>query len=129
MTPMFRTSVTCLFVLCALGTAGCGHSAPQLTIDPALAQASFEQFLQVWKKGGNPRDLQTASPTIIVGEPDWEAGRKLTDFKILKDKQRNDGVNLHLTAQLALNSKTGQTSKHEITYIVGTHPIVTIHRQ
>ena len=126
---MFRTALTCLFVLCALGTAGCGQSAPQLTIDPALAQASFEQFLQVWKKGGKPRDLQTASTTIIVGEPDWEAGRKLTGFKILKDKQRNDGANLHMTAQLAIHSKPGRTLKHEVTYIVGTSPIVTIHRQ
>lgn len=118
----------CLLVLLST-VIGCGEQPEPARLDSDIAREAVTQFLETWKRGGTPKELQAATPSIIVGEPEWEAGNKLAKFQVLKDKERQDGVNLHATVQLTTQSSKGRKSQSEVTYIVGTKPVITIHRK
>ena len=107
---------------------GCQKTAEPEVLDSQLAKVSIERFLSTWKQGGKPSDLPSAVPPIVVGDPDWESGLKLTNYAIVSDKA-SDGTNAHMTVKLELQSDKGQRSRPEITYIVGTSPVVTIQRK
>lgn len=108
--------------------AGCGSGGSHATLDATSARQEFERFLQTWQKGGKPAELRQATPQVVVSDADWDAGRKLVRYYI-DGKDFNDGRNLHITAQLILQDAARGTVQHELTYIVGTNPLVTIFRK
>lgn len=118
---LLATILPCLF--------GCAEQPKPASFDANVARDALTRFLDTWKRAGTPKDLQTGSPSIIVGEPDWESGGKLSKYEILKDRERQDGVNLHATVQLTIQSAKGKKQQTEVTYIVGTNPVITIHRK
>lgn len=103
---------------------GCGGS-PGLNrpLNQELARKSVGQAMQAWIDGKKPADLK---PDIIVGDPAWDGGRKLTAYKLLDDKERSDGSNLHITVEMEFKDASGRASKSQKTYIVGTSPVVSI---
>lgn len=109
--------------------AGCGgrYGAADLSVDPELARESFAAFLEAWKAGQTPADLQRRSPPILVGEPEWAAGTRLLSYEITAD-EFNDGANLHTAAELKLRDANGLESRQRVEYIVGTEPTVTVFR-
>ncbi len=121
-----------LCVLLALGgllaVGGCGNSTHKpMPLDKQVAKDSFTAFLEAWKAGEQQAALKQKSPSIVGGDPDWEAGAKLLSYKVL-DTEKSDGSNLHPTAELVLQTAEGrQTSK--ITYVVGTSPVITVFRE
>jgi hypothetical protein len=111
-----------------LMVAGCGgtHSKP-MPLDEQVAKDSFKAFLDAWQAGEQQSALKNKSPSIVGGDPEWEAGAKLISYKVL-DTAKSDGSNLHPTAELVLQTNQGrQTSK--ITYVVGTSPVITVFRK
>jgi hypothetical protein len=93
-------------------------------LDPELARSSLTTFLDTWKKGG-PAALKNESPEIIVGDPQWEQGARLVEYRVL-EPVTNDGSNLHAPVELELEDGSGKRSKQQVTYVVGTNPKVTI---
>jgi hypothetical protein len=111
-----------------LVVGGCGgtHSKP-MPLDEQVAKDSFTAFLEAWKAGEQQAALKNKTPSIVGGDPDWDAGAKLVSYKVL-DTAKSDGSNLHPTAELVLQTTQGrQTSK--ITYVVGTSPVITVFRE
>ena len=106
----------------AIGVTGCGntHSAP----DATTARDALSQALDLWKSGGSLTDLSSQTE-IVMSDVDWKAGRQLADYRIVRD--RDDGANLQTTVELAFKGKK-PSKPREVTYIVGTSPVVTIHR-
>ena len=121
---MIASKNHCLGVaaLALAAIVGCGPKAAKL--DKQTATTALNTFLEAWKKGETPQDLKAKSPPIIAGDDDFVAARKLVDFKVI-DAEKNDGSNLHALVELTLAEGTA-TRKRQVTYIVGTSPVITI---
>ena len=116
----------CLFVLFTLSIAltGCSRTARSLSLNQPKAREACTEFLTAWKNGKQVGDLK---PKIIGRDSDWETGKKLESFEILKD-ERSDGKNLHLTVRRTLKDDAGKETQQEVAYVVGTSPVVTVFR-
>lgn len=109
-------------VLLVLGLWGCSQAdTPSHPLDQDLARASVQKAMQAWVDGKTPTDLKSE---IVVGDPAWEQGEKLVSFEIMTNQETSDGSNLHIVVKQKFD-----TSDSEMTYIVGTSPVVTIFPQ
>lgn len=104
---------------------GCSQSARHLKVDEVRARAVCETFLNAWKAGKQPADLQ---PEIIGSDFEWKAQSQLLAFEI-QSKTHNDGANLHIPVRLTLKNTKGSELKSDVVYIVSTAPAVTIFRE
>ncbi|MBW3599180.1 MAG: hypothetical protein KY475_18155 [Planctomycetes bacterium] len=103
---------------------GCGPPAAP-SLDEAVARSSLSTFLEAWKRGERPESLREQSPTIIAGAPEWSAGMRLVSYRLLAPVTI-DGSNLHAPVEIELEDGAGARSKHDVLYIVGTSPAITI---
>ena len=110
-----------LSVLLVFGLCGCSQETPSHPLDQELARASIQKAMQAWVEGKTPEDLQ---PEIVVGDQAWEQGKKLVSFEIVSSAETSDGSNLHIPVKRKFDS-----SESEVTYIVGTSPVITIFPQ
>jgi hypothetical protein len=109
-------------VLLGFGLWGCSQSGtPSHPLDKDLARASIKQAMDAWVEGKSPKDLQ---PEVVVGDPDWNEGKKLVSWEIATKEETSDGSNLHILVKQRFES-----SESEVTYIVGTYPVITIFPQ
>lgn len=115
-----RCGIPCVWLV--FGLLGCSQGdTPSHSLDQDLARTSIQKAMQSWVDGKTPKDLQ---PEIVVGDPDWQQGKKLVSFEIEQDKETSDGSNLHIVVKQKFDE-----SDSDVTYIVGTSPVVTIFPQ
>jgi len=110
-----------LSVFLVLGLCGCSQETPSHPLDQELARASIQKAMQAWVEGKTPDDLK---PEIIVGDQSWVQGKKLVSFEVVTSEETSDGSNLHIPVKQKFES-----SESEVTYIVGTSPVITIFPQ
>ncbi len=103
------------------GAGGCSEESPSYPLDQDLARASVEKAMQAWVDGKSPKDLK---PEIIIGDPAWEQGKKMSSFEIVTAEETSDGSNLHIRVKRKFDS-----AESKVTYIVGTTPVITIFPQ
>jgi hypothetical protein len=107
------------YTLCSvpllLAVIGCERPLPQET-DPAKGRETLKAALDTWVKGGAPADLKP----VVVSDPDWADGHKLTRYEIDPDDGRA-GVDLLLKVKLTLQKKDGKTQEKQVNYVVGTN--------
>lgn len=108
----------CLLILLSGCSTGGEESHP---LEAELARSSLRQAMQAWVDGRSPKELL---PEIVVGDPDWEQGRRLDAFEILLTQETTDGSNLHIPVKRRFDN-----SESIVTYIVGTSPVVSIFPQ
>ena len=113
-------------LLCVLVTSGCQRTARDLPLDKAAARQSLTAFLDCWVEGKPVETLQSRTPAITGRDSDWDNGRKLVSYTI--GAETDDGTNMHITAKLVLGSEGGEEPPLDVTYIVGTSPVITIFR-
>lgn len=113
-----------VIVALCMTAIGCGHSGHNLSLDESKAKNACASFLNAWKDGKKSADLK---PGITGKDEDWEAGKKLDSFELLPN-QRSDGVNLRVPVRIVLKDDAGAESQQQVTYIVGTSPVVTVFR-
>jgi hypothetical protein len=115
----FAVAVACLLAV------GCGRSnAPT---DVPSAKAALTAALESWKAGQPPDSLRQRSPSIVMVDEAWQKGEKLESFENVAP-ETDDGVNLHCTVKLAINGERDVRRSEQVTYIVGTSPMITIFR-
>jgi hypothetical protein len=78
----------------------------------------------MWKDGKQVADL---GPKIVGKDADWEHGRTLESFQILPE-ERTDGANLFMKVRRTLKTPKGALLNQEVSYVVGTSPIITVFR-
>ncbi len=119
-----------LLALCGLLIVGGCDDRPTkpVPLDKQVAKDSFKAFLDAWQAGEQQSALKQKTPEIIGGDPDWEAGAKLVSYKLI-EMERDDGANLHPTAELVLQTAEGRQPPQKITYVVGTSPKITVFRE
>jgi hypothetical protein len=82
--------------------------------------------MEAWKNGKKPEDLKDGNPSIVVSDADWQAGRKLVSYKV--GAERDGGYNLHCTVDLVTTDDKGAEQPLQVTYVIGTSPVITIFR-
>jgi hypothetical protein len=109
--------------------AGC-NSGPQRAgpVDVELARESLRMALDSWKRGEPPDALRDGSPSITAQDMDWKAGYALVAYEIRGD-EREDAANLHCPVQLTLRDQQGREVKKQVTYVIGTDPVITVFRE
>ena len=111
-----------LVFLLLFGLWGCSQGdTPSHPLDQDLARASVQKAMQAWVDGKTPKELE---PEIVVGDSSWQQGEKLVSFEIVTIEETSDGSNLHIVVKRKFDS-----SDSEVTYIVGTSPVITIFPQ
>lgn len=113
-----------IYILLLVGLCGCSVKPNEYALDPDLARTSVQMALQAWVDGKKPDDLK---PKIVIGDPEWNQGKKLASFEVLTKEETTDGSNLHI--QVVRKFSAGEAAEAKVTYIVGTSPVVTIFPQ
>jgi hypothetical protein len=111
-----------------LTLAGCSGTKIPEPADPEKARAALRSALDVWKDGGTPTALQSASPPIRVADDDWVAGLRLHNYEI-QDQGEEVGNSLHVTVVLHLvNDSDAPMNPITVTYQVTTSPRLEVAR-
>lgn len=106
--------------------AGCG--GPRLyKVKPEVARQTLTQVLDQWKSGETPESLRSAQPEIVVQDFDWSGGATLVNYEVLGDGEPRD-ANLVAKVKLTLLNSEGKESTKNVTYLVGTQPVLTVFR-
>lgn len=117
-------------LICAVlwfSLSGCGGPRNK-PVRIELARATLKQVLELWKNGGNMEDLRKQSPEIVVQEAHWTSGAKLQEFQLIGDGRAAD-ASWFCEVQLTLTKADGgEATKKNVTYVVGTDPVLTVFR-
>lgn len=106
--------------------AGCSGSK-NAPVDADRARDALKTTLDGWKKGDSPAALKDGSPSITVQDLDWLAGARLVDYQVDGEGKAVE-ANLYVPVKLTLRTKDGKEVKKNVSYVVGTSPIVTVFR-
>lgn len=107
--------------------AGCNGSQRAAPVDADRAREALKTTLDGWKKGDKPETLKEGTPSITVQDMDWMGGARLVDYQVDGDGKAVE-ANLFVPVKLTLRTKDGKELKKNVSYVVGTSPIVTVFR-
>jgi len=123
----FINSFAMLFLV-AFATLPACNQPRVAAVDPELARTTLVEVLEHWKQGGTIDELRNGTRPVVVQESHWSSGHVLQDFKILDDGRIED-ANLFSEVELTLQAPGGGNAiKKKVTYVVGTHPVLTVFR-
>lgn len=110
-----------------IALAGCsGGSAPAVA-DQGRARQTLDLALESWRKGEDVETMKRASPAIVVVDPRWASGARLTKFSV-EGEGKPSGAERAFTVTLWLANPQGKESREQVVYKVGTDPILTVFR-
>src|SRR5580704_15329851 len=66
-----------LGVLAILMLSGCSGSSRANAVDTPLARESLKVALDHWKKGEDPKSLQSSATPMTAKDYEWDSGAKL----------------------------------------------------
>jgi hypothetical protein len=106
--------------------AGCG--GPHLyKVKSEVARQTLTQVLDQWKAGATPESLRSFKPEIVVQDMEWAGGAKLISYEVLDPGEARD-ANLVVKVKLTLLNPEDKESSKNVTYLVGTAPVLTVFR-
>jgi hypothetical protein len=108
--------------------AGCSRQQEAANVNVQLAKDCLLKTMESWKKGEDFVALKQASPSITVQDLDWKAGYKLLHYEIIGDGKYDD-ANLLCPVKLKLLDPQGKEVTRQVTYMVGTDPVITVFRE
>lgn len=114
-------------VLALIVLSGCGQNAAPVVADQAQARQVLVATLESWKKGETVEALKNASPSVLVDDPKWKRGEKLSKFEV-EGEGKPSGAERAFTVTLWLSDAKGKEVREQVVYKVGTDPIVTVFR-
>jgi hypothetical protein len=112
-------------ILLLVGLGGCG-GAPGRS-DPVSARAALENALEAWKGGSASRSLLDQSPPMHVADYRWEAGFRLSSYKITESSSTS-GFDRRYPVELWLKSPKGKASREKAVYNISISPSLTVVR-
>src|SRR3569623_1710130 len=101
-----------VLLLCPLAT-GCGRSLPPAA-DGSKARQALVTALDAWRDGGSVQSLRSASPAIYFNEPQFDANRRLVDYRI--ESEHANGQSWVCEVVLTLQSDQGQKAQRQTVY-------------
>ncbi|MFL5242653.1 MAG: hypothetical protein ACJ8FY_11150 [Gemmataceae bacterium] len=116
---------TLCFVLFVPACSSQKQAAP---VNVSLAKESLQKTLDSWKNGEDYVALKQAKPSITVQDLDWKSGCKLVEYEIIGEGKYDD-ANLLCPVKLKLVNPQGKEVTRQVTYMVGTDPVITVFRE
>jgi hypothetical protein len=102
-------------LVCAIAN-GC-KQGPAGPLTVAEGREAVKSMLEAWQSGQPAKGLETASPAIQVGDPDYVKGKKLASYEILSEETQPDGKPL-----FAVRLQFSQPPlNQEVRYVVDGH--------
>jgi hypothetical protein len=117
--------LTSLLVLALCLLPGCSRRLDP-PADTAEADRAMRAALEAWKDGKSQADLEHGSPSIIMNEDDWRAGKRLLDFTMIDGSL--SGRQVRWRVRITLRDKDGKPVERQATYIIDTTPRIVIVR-
>jgi hypothetical protein len=108
------------------GCSGGVQTADAVNVD--VASETLSKVLDAWKSGAKVADLRSQIPEIVVQDFDWSQNKKLKQYESVGSPVTVD-ANLQATVRLFLEDQAGRSENKEVTYIVGTDPVLTVFRK
>jgi hypothetical protein len=126
MRRMYRAMAAAGLLATALAVPplGCGGQKPA---DPDLARATLAMALDAWRDGQTIDDVTNGSPPIVVADPWWKAGYKLSRYQVADDA-RAAGFDLKIPVELWLEDPKGKAVQEKVKYTVSVQPSRTVIR-
>lgn len=112
--------------LCLCFVFGCGTGATE-PADINKAGPALRTALEAWKRGLSQQELADQTPSILVNEEDWRAGKRLVHFEMM-DEGSLSGRQVVWKARIQLEGKDGKKEDHNATYVIDTTPRIVIVR-
>lgn len=108
--------------LSAVTASGCGaSSAGNYVTGSVPAREALDAALTAWQKGQKLDSLTNATPAVIVGDYQWEAGQKLESYQILQEEPDPADGPKRFSVTLTLKKPLGETKAEY--FIIGREPI------
>ena len=124
--PQKMRAVTGLLaLLLAAVLPGCGSSAKPA--DPDQARATLNTVLDAWRDGKTIDQVTNGSPAIVVSDPAWKAGFKLSRYQVA-ETNRTAGLDLKIPVELWLQDPKGKDVQEKVNYTVSVQPSRTVLR-
>jgi hypothetical protein len=108
-------------------STGCGNGGPPVPAAEDQAREVLGEALSGWQRGDSIEDLKQASPSIIVADPKWSGGARLSKFEV-QGEGKPAGAERLFTVTLWLEGNQGEQASETVEYKVGTDPIRTVFR-
>ncbi len=115
---------TALTALAVAAIAGCGGQQPA---NPDQARATLATALDAWRDGRTIDDVTGGSPPIVVADPSWKAGYKLSRYEVA-EATRTAGFDLKIPVELWLENPQGKPVREKVKYTVSVRPSRTVIR-
>ena len=103
---------------------GCGGPKPA---DPDQARATLTIVLDGWRDGRTMDQVTNGSPAIVVSDPAWKAGFKLSRYQVAATN-RTAGFDLKIPVELWLQDSKGKDVQEKVNYTVSVQPSRTVLR-
>ncbi len=126
MRPTYRAMVAAGLTALALAAPplGCGGAKPA---DPDEARATLAMALDAWRDGRTIEEVTNGSPPIVVADPSWKAGYKLSRYQVAENA-RAAGFDLKIPVELWLEDPKGKAVQEKVKYTVSIAPSRTVIR-
>lgn len=120
-----RTALTVVAaLLLASPVPGCGSRE---AADPDKARATLATALDAWHDGRTIDEVTTGSPPIVVADPAWKAGFKLSRYQVAETSSVA-GFDLKIPVELWLQDPQGKPKQEKVKYTVSVEPSQTVIR-
>jgi hypothetical protein len=113
-----------LAIALAAPPLGCDGQRPA---DPDQARATLAMALDAWRDGRTIDDVTNGRPPIVVADPSWKAGYKLSRYQVAEGA-RAAGFDLKIPVELWLQDPKGKVVQEKVTYTVSIEPSRTVIR-
>ena len=84
--------------------SGCSGSSHANAVDSPLARESLKVALDHWKKGEDPKALQSSATPMVAKDFEWDSGAKLVDYELL-DNGKEEDANLRVQVKITLSTQ------------------------
>jgi hypothetical protein len=116
-----------LAALALIAVTGCAGTSAPVTAEQDKARKTLETAMMAWQKGETIDGMKKASPSILVADPRWERGDKLSKFEV-SGEGKPSGAERAFTVTLWVADSKGKDTREQVVYKVGTDPILTVFR-
>ncbi len=119
---MFRSLAKSFVILGALlaTASGCGQTGAAYTPSQHEASQALEASLTAWRDGKSPKDLESLSPPLHPVDSEWQAGKRLERFEILKEEPSAEAAKIFV---VRLGMKEPATAKDARFIVIGRNPV------
>jgi hypothetical protein len=118
---------TSVGVLALVLLSGCSGPSRANAVDTPLARESLKVALDHWKKGEDPKSLQSSATPMTAKDYEWDSGAKLLDYQVLDEKEEDVNLRVQVKITLSQQGKSKAVEK-KASYVVGTSPRLTVFR-